>query len=68
MLMDYLDKVDVLYISRAQVERWTLAELEKNSNLPSAAKELERRKNVRWLEYYGRNSEALCKLLDDKNV
>ena len=36
-------QLDVLYIVRPQVERWTIEELEANSNLESARKELERR-------------------------
>lgn len=58
--MDFIDKVDILYVARAQVERWTLAELKENTDLPAAAKELEnRRKNIRWLEYYDRNKEVI---------
>lgn len=36
-------KIDVVYVCRPQVERWTEQELLANSNLPSARKELEKR-------------------------
>ena len=37
------EPLDVIYIVRPQVERWTNEELKMNSNLESARKELEKR-------------------------
>ena len=37
------EPLDAIYIVRPQVERWTIEELKKNSNLGSAKEELERR-------------------------
>ena len=39
-------KLDVLYITRPQVERWTEKELMRNINLKVAKEELEKRKVV----------------------
>ena len=37
-------KLDAIYISRFQVEKWTDEELERNINIPAAKRELEKRK------------------------
>jgi len=37
-------KIDAIYMVRPQVERWTVEELEMNSNLRSARVELEQRR------------------------
>lgn len=38
-----IDKIDAIYICRAQVERWSEGELKANINYPPAKKELEKR-------------------------
>lgn len=37
------NRIDVLYVTRPQVERWSDEELRMNSNLPAAREELEKR-------------------------
>lgn len=37
-------KVDVIYVIRLQVERWSDEELQRNSNLPAVKREIESRK------------------------
>ena len=37
-------KVDVIYVTRLQVERWSDEELQRNSNIPAVKREIENRK------------------------
>ena len=51
------EPLDVLYVTRPQVERWSEEVLEKNSNLPEAKRELEKRKQVEREEDNGKTIE-----------